>query len=66
MLDGLASGCSFGHIVSPKSIAHIPVPVPMSRTFCGFGVIGAKNSWSWSAIHQTWCCISSDSQQLDL
>lgn len=36
-----------GLAYSPASMAHIPVPVPMSRIFCGFGSIGAR--WSLSS-----------------
>ena len=41
-----------------KSMAQIPVPVPISRTWLGEGLMGAKCSFSESVISQSWCCIS--------
>jgi hypothetical protein len=41
------------------SIAHIPVPVPKSRIFCGNSVIGAKNSFPFVTSNIMACSISS-------
>jgi hypothetical protein len=39
---------------SAKSMAHIPVPVPMSRTRWGFEAMGARKSAPLSESENTW------------
>lgn len=44
----------------PNSIAHNPVPVPMSRTFWGFSPIGARNNFCSIVSLNRWCCKSTN------
>jgi hypothetical protein len=57
-----ASDESFGAVFQaamdvPNSIAHMPVPVPMSSTFVG-SVMGAKKSLPWNRIVNIACWMS--------
>lgn len=42
----------------PKSMAQMPVPVAISRTFWGLGAIGARWSFSSSCMDHILCCMS--------
>ena len=49
---------------SAISMAHMPVPVPMSSMFFGFSPIGARKSLSPSVMRNIWCVKSRRSSSL--